>query len=98
VTAEEWGFVGCAFLVALFLFFAYRGFHIASKTTDNFGGLLAVGIVILIVSQSFINMASMIGIFPLTGMPLLFVSHGGTALMFTLLEVGIVFNISKKSS
>ena len=95
VTAEEWGFVGCVFLIALFLFFAYRGFHIASKTTDNFGGLLAVGIVILIVSQSFINMASMIGIFPLTGMPLLFVSHGGTALMFTLLEVGIVFNISK---
>lgn len=95
VTAEEWGFVGCVFLIALFLFFTFKGLNIASRSTDNFGRLLATGIVILIVSQSFINMASMLGIFPLTGMPLLFVSHGGTALLFTLLEVGIIFNISK---
>ncbi|MBU4480480.1 putative lipid II flippase FtsW [Patescibacteria group bacterium] len=95
VTAEEWGFVGSVFLIALFLFFAYRGFNIASKSSHDFGRLLAIGIVILIISQSFINMASMLGVFPLTGMPLLFVSHGGTALMFTLLEVGIIFNISK---
>ncbi len=95
VTAEEWGFIGSIFLISLFLIFALRGFMIASKSTNNFGRLLASGIVILIVSQSFINMASMLGIFPLTGMPLLFVSHGGTALMFTLLEVGIILNISK---
>ncbi|MBU1557802.1 putative lipid II flippase FtsW [Patescibacteria group bacterium] len=98
VTAEEWGFIGCIFLIALFLFFAYRGLNIASSSTHNFGRLLAIGIVILIVSQSFINMASMLGIFPLTGMPLLFVSQGGTALLFTLLEVGIIFNISKYKS
>ena len=98
VTAEEWGFIGCIFLIALFLFFTYRGFRIASVSTNNFGRLLAVGIVILIISQSFINMASMLGIFPLTGMPLLFVSQGGTALFFTLLEVGIIFNISKYKS
>lgn len=98
VTAEEWGFVGSTFLVALFVFFAYKGFRIASESYDSFGRLLTVGIVILIVSQSFINMASMLGIFPLTGMPLLFVSHGGTALMFTLLEVGIILNISKYKS
>ena len=61
VTAEEWGFIGCVFLIALFLFFAYRGLHIASVSTNNFGRLLATGIVILIVSQSFINMASMYG-------------------------------------
>lgn len=95
VTAEEWGFIGSVLLISLFLAFAYRGFVISSRSSDNFGRLLVVGIVILIVSQSFINMASMLGIFPLTGMPLLFVSHGGTALMLTLLEVGIVLNISK---
>ncbi len=95
VTAEEWGFIGSIFLIALFVLFTYRGLKIASVAENSFGRLLAVGIVILIVSQSFINIASMLGIFPLTGMPLLFVSHGGTALLFTLLEVGIVFNISK---
>ncbi len=95
VTAEEWGFIGSVFLISLFLLFTFRGFNIASRSSNNFGRLLTIGIVILIVSQSFINMASMLGVFPLTGMPLLFVSHGGTALMFTLLEVGIIFNISK---
>lgn len=95
VTAEEWGFVGSVLLISLFLAFAFRGFQIASRSNSNFGRLLAVGIVILIVSQSFINMASMLGIFPLTGIPLLFVSHGGTALFITLLEVGIILNISR---
>ncbi|MEK7179853.1 MAG: FtsW/RodA/SpoVE family cell cycle protein, partial [Patescibacteria group bacterium] len=61
------------------------------------GRLLTVGIVILIVSQSFINIAAMLGILPLSGIPLLFVSHGGTALLATLAEVGIVFNISKRT-
>lgn len=95
VTAEEWGFVGSVFLISLFLVFAFRGFTIGARSSNNFGRLLTVGIVILIVSQSFINMASMLGVFPLIGMPLLFVSHGGTALMFTLLEVGIILNISR---
>src|SRR3989338_5112040 len=95
VTAEEWGFVGCVLLISLFLVFAYRGLHISAKSDSDFGRLLVVGIVILIVSQSFMNMASMLGIFPLTGDPLLFVSQGGTALMFTLLEVGIILNVSK---
>ncbi len=95
VTAEEWGFIGCIFLMSLFLLFALRGFKIASRSTDVFGRLLAVGIVILIVSQSFINIASMLGIFPMIGMPLIFVSQGGTALLFALAEVGILLNISK---
>ncbi|MCK5285975.1 MAG: cell division protein FtsW [Candidatus Pacebacteria bacterium] len=94
VTAEEWGFIGCVLLLTLFLMFAFRGLKIASRSTDVFGRLLAVGIVILIVSQSFINVASMLGIFPLTGMPLIFVSQGGTALLFALAEVGILLNIS----
>ncbi|MBU1046420.1 FtsW/RodA/SpoVE family cell cycle protein [Patescibacteria group bacterium] len=97
VTAEEWGFVGCLFLITLFLLFAIRGLRIATHSTDVFGRLLAIGIVILIVSQSFINIASMLGIFPMIGMPLIFVSQGGTALLFALAEVGILLNISKYS-
>lgn len=95
VTAEEWGFIGCLFLLSLFLIFTLRGMHIAKNSVDVFSRLLAVGIVILIVSQSFINMASMLGVFPMIGMPLIFVSQGGTALLFALAEVGILLNISK---
>jgi len=95
VAAEEFGFIGSVILVFLFLFLAFRGLKIAAGAPDYFGGLLAVGIVILIVSQSFINIASMLGVLPLTGLPLLFVSHGGTALLFALAEVGILLNISR---
>jgi cell division protein FtsW len=95
VEAEEFGLVGSITLILIYLFFAYRGFKIAGKSADSFGGLLTVGIVILIISQSFNNIASMLGVAPLSGSPLLFVSQGGTALMVTLAEVGIIFNISK---
>jgi cell division protein FtsW len=95
VFAEEWGLLGSIVLLGLFLFFAIRGIHISATSPDIFGGLMALGIVILIVVQSFINIASMLGIFPITGMPLLFVSHGGTALLFAMAEVGILLNISR---
>jgi len=95
VAAEEFGFIGALLLITLFILFAIRGLKIASRTPDQFGGLLAVGIVILIVSQSFINIASMLGVLPLTGVPLLFISHGGTALFLALAEVGIILNISR---
>lgn len=96
VVAEEFGLVGSIFLVSLFLFFAFRGLVIAKQSPDLFGGLLTVGIVILVVSQSFFNMASMLGIVPLSGLPLLFVSHGGTALFLTLASSGIVLNVSRQ--
>ncbi|NQV93156.1 cell division protein FtsW [Candidatus Kaiserbacteria bacterium] len=95
VAAEEFGFVGAVLLVFTFLAFSFRGLKIASHSPDYFSGLLVVGIVILIISQSFINIGSMLGVFPLTGLPLLFISHGGTAMLFALGSVGIVLNISK---
>jgi len=95
VFAEEFGFIGAAFLISLFLFFTLRGLKIAGRAPDQFGGLVVVGIVILITSQSFINIGSLIGVLPLTGLPLLFVSHGGSALFFALLGVGIILNISR---
>ena len=95
VAAEEFGFVGAVIIILLFLFFASRGLKIAKRSNDLFCGLLTVGIVILIVFQSFVNMASMTGVIPLSGSPLIFFSQGGTALFFTLAEIGIILNISK---
>lgn len=95
VMGEEFGFVGAIILISLFLVLALRGLKIASRAPDYFSGLLVVGIVILITSQSFINIASMLGVFPLTGLPLLFVSHGGSAFFFVLFEVGIILGISR---
>lgn len=95
VAAEEFGFIGALCIVGMFVFFAFRGLKIAKNAPDMFGGLMVSGIVILIVSQSFINIASMLGVFPLSGTPLLFLSHGGTALFAALAMVGIVLNISR---
>lgn len=95
VMAEEFGLVGGVALIFLYLFFTFRGFKIATHAPDVFGRLVVVGIVILVVSQSFINIGAMLGVLPLSGIPLLFVSHGGTALFITLAEVGIILNISK---
>src|SRR3989344_5326374 len=97
VAGEEFGFVGGSLIILLFLLFGVRGIQVAYRTPDMFSGLLAVGIVILIVSQSFENVASMLGLIPLTGVPLVFMSHGGTALLFAFLEIGLLLNISKTS-
>ncbi len=95
VEGEEFGFVGTVALILLFIFFSFRGLKIADKVPDNFGRLLTLGIVIMIVSQAFVNIGAMVGVLPLSGITLPFVSQGGTALFMTLGEVGIVMNISK---
>ncbi len=95
VASEEFGFVGAIGIIFLFIFFAFRGLKIAVKVPDTFGRLMVVGIVIMIVSQAFVNIGSMVGVLPLSGITLPFVSHGGTALFMTLAEVGIILNISK---
>ncbi|MBP9759934.1 MAG: cell division protein FtsW [Candidatus Pacebacteria bacterium] len=97
VAAEEFGFVGSLCIIGLFLLFAIRGLQIATHAPDRFGGLTVVGIVILIVAQTNMNIGSMVGIMPLTGEPLVFISHGGTSLFFALASVGIILNISRYS-
>jgi len=96
VAAEEFGFFGGLGIILLFSYFAIRGMTIAARTEDLFGRLLVVGIVILVVSQAFINIGAMLGVVPLTGIALPFVSHGGTALLITLGLMGIVLNVSRK--
>jgi len=96
VEAEEFGFVGALGLILLYVLFALRGLKIASMTGESFGRLLVVGIVIMIVAQAFVNIGAMLGVMPLSGITLPFVSHGGTSLFITLLEVGIVLSVSKK--
>ena len=95
VASEEFGFIGAVGIVLLFVFFAFRGLKIAGRVPDNYGRLITVGIVIMIVSQAFVNIGAMVGILPLSGIPLPFISHGGTALFMTLAEIGIVLNVSK---
>jgi cell division protein FtsW len=95
VLGEEIGFVGCIIIIALFLAFIFRGFRIAIKSPDIFGGLLVMGIVILISLQSFVNIASTLGIIPFSGVPLAFFSQGGTSMLAMLAQMGIVLNVSR---
>lgn len=95
IFAEEMGLVGTCMLIGAFLFFSLRGFAIAKRAPDQFGRLLAAGITISITMQAFINMASISGLLPLTGIPLPFISYGGTSLAITLGSVGVLLNISK---
>jgi cell division protein FtsW len=95
VTGEELGFVGACVTIFLYILFAMRGFRIANRSPDLFSGLLVSGIVILVLVQSFMHIASVTGVFPLTGVPLVFMSQGGTSLMIYLMAMGVVLNISK---
>jgi cell division protein FtsW len=94
VFAEETGFVGATLLLALFVALAARGVVIAGKSRDLFGGLVAFGFSFIIIFQAFINIGAMLGIIPLTGLPLPFISHGGTALMAVLLMCGFILNVA----
>lgn len=95
VYAEEFGFIGTLLLVLILVFFTLRGYRTATEATDIFGTLLVVGFMTIIIAQAFLNIAAMVAIAPLSGLPLPFISHGGTALMATLASLGIVLNVSK---
>ncbi len=97
VMAEELGFVFISFLVILFGLLAYRGFFIARYAPDRFSMLLSAGIVSWISLQAFINIAAMVGLLPLTGLTLPFISYGSSSLVILLIAVGILINISKQT-
>jgi len=95
VIGEELGFVGTAVLIVLFCLFAIRLFWDARRTGDRFGSLLLVGIGTVISVQAFVNIASTAGAIPLTGVPLPFVSYGGTALAVFLTMSGVAANVAR---
>ncbi|MEY2664568.1 MAG: stage sporulation protein cell division protein FtsW [Candidatus Parcubacteria bacterium] len=95
VAAEEFGFLGSIILILGYLLFVFRSFQISARSPDSFSGLAVLGIAILIIIESFMNIGAMLGIVPLSGQPLLFVSHGGTALIITLAAVGFIANVSR---
>lgn len=98
ITAEELGFVGAFLLILLFFAFYARAMKIAERAPDFFGKLLVSGLASLIVLQAAINMAAIMNFLPLTGIPLPFVSYGGTSLFVTLFMIGIILNVSKRAS
>lgn len=95
VIGEEFGFVGSCIIILLYVLFVLKGISIAKNSPDPFSRLFVFGIVILIGAQSFMHIASVIGVFPLTGVPLVFMSHGGTSLALYLVAIGAVLQISK---
>jgi cell division protein FtsW len=95
IIGEELGLLGAIFVITLFLLIFQRGIKIAKETTDPFGVMLAVGISFSIIIYAFINVAVVIGIFPVTGLPMPLVSHGGSALVMNLACLGILINISQ---
>lgn len=97
IIAEELGFIRISLILLLFLVLAIKGFQIAKNAPDNFSRLLATGITFWIIIQTFINIASMLNIMPMTGVPLPFISYGGSSLMILFAAVGIMLNISKSS-
>lgn len=96
VIGEELGYIGCLFLIGLFWTILQRGFVIASRCPDMYGKLLAIGLTFSIVFQAFLNMSVASSMLPATGVPLPFISYGGSSVMITLCMVGILLNISKK--
>lgn len=95
VFAEEFGFIGSLVLIMIFSGFSMRGYRIATHAPDLFGMLLVVGLITLVSAQVFLNIAAMLAIAPLSGLPLPFISHGGTALFVTLGSIGIVLSVSR---
>lgn len=96
IIGEEIGLIGAMALVTLFVIFAMRGLKIAKNAPDTFGKLIAVGITAWIIFQALINISAISGLIPLTGVTLPFISYGGTSIVFLMIGVGILLNISKK--
>jgi cell division protein FtsW len=98
VIAEELGLIGAVGIILLFVFFIYKGLKIALNAPDPFSKVLAVGITAWIGGQAFLNIASMVALVPLTGIPLPFISYGGSSLVTVLAACGILLNISRYST
>jgi cell division protein FtsW len=95
VIGEELGMIGIVGVVGLFGMFGYAGFKVAQKAKDNYGKLLVAGLTSLVLAQTTINLFAVMGLAPLTGVPLPFVSYGNSSLMATLFAVGLILNVAR---
>lgn len=95
VTGEELGLIGCGLIVCLFVLLAFRGLRIGRRSPDAYGALLACGITFWLVTQAAINIGSVVDAIPFTGVPLPFVSFGGSSLVTSLAAIGVLLNISR---
>jgi cell division protein FtsW len=98
VIAEEIGFIGVAAVLFLFVLFIYRGFQISLKANDRFSSLLAAGLTMIVALEAFINIAGVMGLIPLKGLALPFLSYGGSSLIVSMAIVGVLLNISTYES
>lgn len=98
ILAEEWGFVGCSIVLLLFLALFLRGMTIAGKARDNFGTLLAFGCTVSFFWHVTINVAMVMGLLPVVGVPLSFLSYGGSALLSSFLAISILSNVAMRRS
>ena len=96
IIGEELGLIGCLLIISLFIIFIWRGVRISIKAKDTYGKLLAMGITSIIAVQAIINIAVVTGSMPVTGVPMPFISYGGTSLVINLTAMGILLNISRQ--
>jgi len=97
VTAEELGLIGAVLIAALFCIFAWRGLRTSLRARDNFGRYVAIGVTTMIVVQAFFNMSVVLALLPTKGIPLPFISYGGSSLFMMLASVGVLLNISQQT-
>lgn len=95
IVGEELGFLGATAVVALFAIFVWRGLRIGLRAPDPFGAYLALGITVLVATQTLVNLGVVTGLLPTKGLPLPFISFGGSALLVTMLSTGVLLNISQ---
>jgi cell division protein FtsW len=98
IIGEEWGLVGTLTVLALFVVVAYWGYRIAITAPDTFSGLVACGITTWLVVQAFVNLAVVTALMPVTGIPLPFISAGGSALTINLAAIGVLLSISRETT
>lgn len=98
IIGEELGFIGTGFLVLAFCFFIYKGYSISKRTDDLFARLLSIGVTTWVALQFFVNVAAMLRLIPLTGIPLPLISYGGSSLIFILSGLGLLANVSRSVS
>ena len=98
IIGEELGFVGCFVVVGLFAAFGVLGLQTARRAPDRYGMLVAAGVTVWVLVQSLVNMGAVVGLLPITGLPLPFVSFGGSALITTMAATGLLLNIARQGT